>query len=87
MNIFKFANGDPVKHTLTGFEGYIVSRTQFMNMCVRYSVQAETLHEGKPIAWQAFDEEELLLVKSKKNKAPKTTPSGGPHPATPAVGL
>lgn len=57
--------GDVVRDTITGFEGTAIARTEWLNGCVRFIVQSPTLHEGKPIEAQHFDEEQLELVEEK----------------------
>lgn len=59
---WKFANGDKVKHVITGFSGIIVARTEFLNGCRQYAVQSEKLHGGKPIESEWIDEGQLELV-------------------------
>lgn len=78
--MFKFNLGDKVKCTITGFDGVITARTEFMNRCIRYGVQSQKLKDGKPLASQHFDEEDLELVKSKKAPKKEKRP-GGPKPA------
>lgn len=77
--------GDTVKDTVTDFTGTVVSRHEYLNGCVRLSVQPRELKDGKPIESQGFDIEQLQLVKAAEPRA--VVPSGGPHndPPRPAV--
>jgi hypothetical protein len=54
--------GDRVKDKITGFTGIIVCRMDWLYGCVRYVVQPEHLFEGRPVANESFDEEQLELV-------------------------
>lgn len=89
---FLFAIGDKVKDTITGFEGLVECRTQWITNCNTYGVRSQNLHEGRPIEIQIFDEPKLKLVKAKKAEVkkaetkeeepePKKRRTGGPTPA------
>ena len=65
--------GDKVTDNITGFSGVVMSITEYMHGCRRIGVQATALHDGKPLPWQNFDEQDLT-------KTPKAR-SGGPHDA------
>lgn len=60
----KVKAGDRVKDPITGFQGIVTCRLEYLNGCTRIAIQPETLHEGKPIEPQFFDEPQLLLVES-----------------------
>lgn len=79
--IFKFNVRDKVRDQLTGFEGVIVSRTHFLNDCVRYGVQPIVLHKehGTPQSTEHFDEEQLDLVEAAKQPK-RTRRTGGDRP-------
>ncbi len=71
--------GDIAKDTVTGFEGTVISRTEWLNGCVRLQLKPQGIHEGKTIESEAFDIEQLVLVKrAKSRKFFRAT--GGPHP-------
>ncbi len=74
-----FKLGSYAKHTITGFEGVVVGRTEWLNGCVRYGVQATELKDGKPIQPQWFDAEELEKVRKPAVKKSKKK-TGGPMP-------
>lgn len=74
----KLSMGDRVRHTVSGFAGIVVGRTEWQNGCVRYGVDAEQLHEGKPIETQWFDEQSLALVDAGV-VPPPTSKLGGPR--------
>jgi len=78
---FKFKLGDRVKDTITGFEGIVGSRTQWITNCNTYGLQSEKLKDGVPQDRQHFDEPQLTLVKKKVHKAHQKT--GGNQKAPP----
>jgi len=55
----KIKRGDRVKDSVTGFTGFIVSSTEYLNGCHRCQVQSDVLKDGLPTAFQAFDEPQL----------------------------
>ena len=88
--IFKFANGDKVKDRISGYVGVITGRTEWLNGCVRYCVQAASLDSGKVIPSETFDEEQLELIDACAVQPWQPTPQkelatsgrrpGGPRP-------
>lgn len=75
---FKFNLRDKVKDTVTGFTGIVSSRTEWMNGCIRYGVQATKLtKEGKVADSEHLDEQQLVLVMAAAG--PKGRPGGGPQ--------
>lgn len=66
MTTFKFENGSVVRDIVTGFTGTITCRTEWLNKCIRYTVQPKMI--SKPDETQklpeaaAFDEDQLELV-------------------------
>lgn len=77
-----FSLGDKVKDIVTGFEGILIGKTDFLNGCTRWGVQSDTLKDGLPTEAQWFDEPQLELVEAGKvSSGPKDT--GGPMPHTP----
>ena len=70
--------GDIARDTITDFEGVIVARTDWLNGCVRMTIQPKGLRDGKPVEAQTFDVEQLELVKAKAS--PQGSRSGGPMP-------
>lgn len=71
--------GTKVKDRITGFEGIATSRTEFLYGCVRVYVEPESLHDGKPIEGQYFDEQRL------EDQPTATTGGPGDAPA-PRIG-
>lgn len=77
----RFSIGDKVKDKITGFEGIVVVRSQWLNNCNTYGVQPTTLKDGAPQERQSFDEPQLELVERGAFKPQQTT--GGPERALP----
>lgn len=74
---FKFDLGDRVKDKLTGFEGILYHRTQWLHNCNTYGVKPTTLDkEGAPKETESFDEPQLELVTKEVHKPVRDT--GGP---------
>lgn len=55
----KIKLGDEVTDKVTGYTGIAIARTEWVYGCVRFGVQSQHLHEGKPIDAVWFDEAEL----------------------------
>lgn len=70
--------GDKVKDTITGFTGIVVSRTVWLNGCIRLGVQGP-LKDGKVPDAEHFDESQIALVKSKAIPSHEVR-NGGPRP-------
>ena len=69
--------GDLVRDVVTGFEGVVVARTEWMYGCVRLTLQAKALHDGKPVETCTFDEPGCALVERGTAHVPWTRPAGG----------
>jgi len=78
---FKFECGDKVKHSITGFTGIVVARSEWLNGCRRYGVEATKLSKDGDRLESHFDEGELGLVKARAIKIERAAaPPGGPMP-------
>jgi hypothetical protein len=64
--------GSLVRDTISGFEGIAMARADYLTACTTYAVAAKGLHEGKPIAWQWFDEPRLEVVEAAALKLPQS---------------
>lgn len=73
--------GDRVKDSITGFMGIAIGKTEGLHGCMRFGVEPEALHEGKPIEAQWFDDQRLELVEELEPPVSKDSvaESGGPH--------
>jgi len=83
--LFAFECGDKVRDLVSGLEGKIMGRSNYLTGCNRYAIVAKGLDkEGKKQEWQNFDENQLELVKSgeklrEKVKANTKEGPGGPR--------
>ena len=78
MMMFKFEVGQKVKDRITGFQGIIIARTEWLNGCLRYVVQAQKrTAEGKTVD-DTIDEQQLILME--KPKEAKKKGIGGAYP-------
>lgn len=73
---FKFSCGDEAEHTITGFKGVVVGRTQWITNCNTYLLKSRELKDGKPMDPEQFDEPQLTLVKAKVHEV--NARAGGP---------
>lgn len=76
----KIEIGDLVRDRVTGFEGLVVARTEWLNGCARITVQPRTLDkDGKPIEAHGFDDLQCEVVQKDAigRKARRST--GGPR--------
>ena len=80
---FKFYLGDKVKDLITGYEGIVIARTQYITNCNTYGVKSLKLKNDVPMDTQWFDEPHVVLVVEKAYKAHQTT--GGPTDAPKAT--
>lgn len=82
---FKFEMGLPARDTITGFQGVITSRTQFINGCNRYGIEPKMDKDGKLPEVHAFDEARIELIEGKvfKDERVAGDPPGGPRTLAP----
>lgn len=74
--------GDVARDRISGYEGVAIGRTQWLHGCMRITLQAQGLHDGKPIESASFDEPQLELVKrgSYAPEVRQAQKTGGPRP-------
>lgn len=71
--------GDKVRDAVTGFEGIAVAKTEWLNGCMRITVQPPIDKDGKVPDSYTFDEPQLERVEAEAVSAgPRDT--GGPAP-------
>ncbi len=80
MADFKFNLGDEVKDRVTGLKGIVTCRIEWLNGCLRYGVQPQSVKDGARVADSCFDQGDLVLVKSRKVEACEPRRTGGPQP-------
>jgi hypothetical protein len=62
--MFKHELGKRAKDKITGFEGVITARCEFLTGCSRYCIQPTALKDGKPIESIYFDEDQIEIIGS-----------------------
>jgi len=73
--------GDKVRDVVTGFEGIVDCRLEWLNGCIRFQVQPQVLADGKPIEAHVFDQAQLVLLVPAKVQVPvKRTGGNRPMP-------
>ena len=77
MPEFKFNLGDVLEDTITGFDGVLVMRAQWINNCNTYALKSRILKDGLPTDMQYFDEPQLKLIDPKTIESSRKT--GGPE--------
>jgi hypothetical protein len=60
--MFTHELGLRAKDKITGFEGIITSRCEFLTGCNRYCIQPTELKDGKPIDGIYFDEAQIMTM-------------------------
>jgi hypothetical protein len=74
--------GDKVKDRVTGLTGIVIARTDWLNGCIRMTVQPQELKDGKPVDSSCFDIEELVLLKAGAvSPKPEEKRTNGPMPS------
>lgn len=81
--------GNKVRDKVSGLEGVVIGRHEWLYGCIRLSVQPAGLHEGKPIDAVGLDEQQCDLIEDTKpvvSAAAEVRP-GGPrdNPSRPSV--
>ena len=61
MNM-KIKLGVIAKDKITGFEGVVTARCEFLTGCNRYCIQPRELHNGKPLDGIYFDEGQIEII-------------------------
>ena len=74
---FKFNLGDKVRDKITGFQGILVCRSQWLHNCNTYGIQPQEMKDGKPLDRHFFDEPQLEVVEEKVVEPKRNT--GGPE--------
>ncbi len=79
MKFEKVNLGDKVKDKITGYQGTVIAKTEWMNGCHRVIVQAEGLKEdGNAKDSHHCDVQQIELLE--ESELPKSKAAGGPRP-------
>lgn len=60
--MFKHELGQRAQDFITGFEGILTARCEFLTGCNRYCIQPTELKDGKPIESIYFDEDQIIII-------------------------
>jgi hypothetical protein len=66
--------GDVAKDRVTGFEGVIVGRTEWLSGCITFGVQGKEMKDGRPTDAVWFDEARLTETPIATKGGPCPTP-------------
>lgn len=71
--------GQTVRDVITGFEGVVTSRHEYLHGCARLHVEPQALRDGRPIEGITLDEQRLVAldVPNILEIAPRTNAPGG----------
>lgn len=72
--------GSKVTDSITGFNGIVTGRAEYLYGCVRLLVEPKGLHDGKPIESFWFDEQRLDVASTAKTGGPGDPPLARPDP-------
>lgn len=59
---FKFELGQKVRDIITGLEGIVTSRTEYLTGCAHIGVQPQQLKDGKMVDPEWIDQTRLVFV-------------------------
>lgn len=81
MKEFKFEFGAKVRDKVTGFEGVVTARCEYMTGCIQYVVVPTVDKDGKEgkSTWMDEARMELVPVEKEKIAVVKKKDSGGPQ--------
>lgn len=81
----KVSLGDKVRDEVTGFEGIVLGKSEFLYGCTRVGVQPKLGSDGKIIEASWFDEPQLKVIKKAviKKQTKEQSEIGGPMPSVP----
>ena len=80
MAIFKFNLGDTCRDTITGVQGVVTGRSEFITGCRQYALEYAKDGEGK-VNW--VDESRMEKVKDPPKAVDKGADPGGPQSTPP----
>jgi len=73
----KIKLGNKVRDKITGFEGIVISRVEYINKCTQFCVKPKMDEDGKMPDGEYIDIEQLEVIG--KGIKIKANPSGGPQ--------
>ena len=76
--------GKLAKDKVTGVQGVIISKVEYLSGCVQYCIQPPMDKDGKFVESLYFDEGRVVLVSEKTIKVDKTDDGNAVNPGGPA---
>lgn len=76
--------GARVKDKITGFQGIVVARSEYLHGCWRVCIQPEELQEGKIAEAHWFDEPQVELIQENVVATSGKEPGGTTHYVAPS---
>jgi len=76
----KISLGDKVRDTITGFEGRVTGRAEYISGCIQYAVTPPVNKDGEMADANWIDEQRIEIIESKSVIG---RPSGGPQADAP----
>lgn len=70
--------GQKVRDSITGLEGIVVCRAEWLYGCVRITVQPQEVKDGKPVDMYTFDEPQAVVLEASGQG--EVEPNHGPRP-------
>jgi len=70
---------------ISGFTGIVTSETRYLNGCIRLCISPQSLHEGKVIGDEYFDDTQVEILGDSDVKPEKDAKVGGSRPAPKGV--
>ena len=75
----KIELGDKVKCKYTGYIGYALAKTEFINGCIQFTILPKWDKKGPNVEGMEIDENSLIVIKkAKKDDDEEDDESGGP---------
>ena len=83
MPKFKFKLGTKAVDTVSGFEGTIIARNEWLNGCIQYCLKPVVDKDGKLLEGEWFDENQVKVRVTAGSGAKVRRPTGGPQKDAP----
>jgi len=76
--------GDRAKDSITGFQGIVTAKHEYLYGCIRFCITPEELKDGTPIEGQVFDQQQLQVIKNNMaSEIKESIQRGGPRDSSP----
>lgn len=75
---FQFGLGSILRDVITGFEGVVRGRSQYLTGCNTYGLQSREMKDGAPTDWRWFDEHQLEATDKAAISLERPRTKGGP---------